>query len=151
MWNFCLCTKKLHTLLYELLPSFREKVLLFICLLIYSLPVCHVPAYPLWYRNHPLSPWTTPVWQNRVSLSPGQQLPTWQSFSYSVLVSFYSPQLSSALLHTMVEPPAAAFPIPTGLTHTSFALLLEKSSLSTFWPMSRRYQGILPLDLPQGL
>lgn len=57
---------------------------LFVCLFLFPLPVCHKPAHPFGYTNHPVSPWTTLVSQKRVSLFPGQQQPTWQSFSYSM-------------------------------------------------------------------
>lgn len=99
-----------------------------------------MPAHPLGYTNHPLSPWTTGVWQKRVSLPPGpfcKVSPTLCLFLFS-----------SVLLHTKVGSPAAACPIPTGLTHKVCSA--AGKSLSTFWPVSRRYQ-VLPLDMPQGL
>lgn len=106
MWNFCLCTKKLHVLLHELLPSFRAKYCyLFVCLFI----LCQFVI-----RQH--IPWDTQIILFSLDHSglPEEGVPfsrpaaphTWWSFLYSMLVYFYSPQLSSTPRWDLLQLPA---------------------------------------------
>lgn len=111
-----------------------------ICLFVYSLPVCHLPAHSLGYTNHPLL--LGPLWSAR------RGCPFFQASSSPHLVKLLVLHVSlflfrTALLHTKVGPPAAACPIPSGLTHTSFALLLE----NLLFPLS----DLCPEDIKSSL
>lgn len=119
MWNFYSSTKKLHMLLHELLASFRAKY-------------CYLFVYLF---SASLSYASTTLGMHKSSLGHAGLAEEGVPFSRpaaphlaKLLLSlslFLFPHLSSALLHTKMGPPAAACPIPTGLTQTSFALLLE--------------------------
>lgn len=83
-------------------PLLGQSIVIYLYVNLFSATLSH----PLGYTNHHLSLWITLVWQKRVSCSSGQQLPTWQSFSYSVLVHFYSPQFSSTPRWGLLQLPA---------------------------------------------
>lgn len=135
MLNSCLSIKKLSLLPHELFPTCR-------LVLIPPWTVCCMPAHHFGYTYHPLSPWTTLASQKRVSLSPGQQQPTWQSFSYSVpgwFIPCSCPQLSITHRWGLLQLS------DWFLTGLKFCSVAGKSSLSYLWLVLRRYQ-VLPLD-----
>lgn len=145
MWNFCLCTKKLHMLLHELLPSFRAKCFyLFVCsFILCQFVTCqHIPwdTQTILFLLGPLCSGRTGCPCLQASSSPlGKASPTLCQF---IFIPHSSPLLSSTPRWGLLQLPNSIWSYTR-----KFCSAAGKSSLPTFWPVSRGFQ-VLPLDLP---